>query len=77
MLLTEQEKSPRTRFCSRLQPPKHSMDKLRDILQLCFPRLTPEDMCRLQRTCRELRDMRVSWRGHIINFHLNESVSAV
>uniref|UniRef100_A0A383VEK7 F-box domain-containing protein n=1 Tax=Tetradesmus obliquus TaxID=3088 RepID=A0A383VEK7_TETOB len=53
------------------------MDKLREVLQLCFPLLTPTDMFKLQRTCRELRDMRVSWQGHSIDFHVNESVSAL
>lgn len=53
------------------------MDKLLDILQLCLPRLTPNDMCMLRCTCSELRDMKVSWRDHSILFQLDGSISAL
>jgi hypothetical protein len=43
---------------------------------LCIPYLDPKDVCMLRCTCRELRDMPVSWRHHSINFFLNETGSA-
>lgn len=52
------------------------MDKLLQILRLCLPRLEPRDICILKCTCSELRDMRVSWHDHSINFQLDGSASA-
>lgn len=46
------------------------------VLRLCLPRLTPKDMCMLRCTCSVLRDMRVSWQGHSIDFQLDGSISA-
>jgi hypothetical protein len=53
------------------------MVKELQVVQLCLPFLTPKDVCLLRCTCRELRDMRVSWHDHSINFKLGESLSAI
>jgi hypothetical protein len=59
--------------------PNSSMDKVLQCIQLCLPCLVPEDVCILRCTCKELRDMRVSWKDHSIDFCLEgpQSCSAL
>uniref|UniRef100_A0A383VAJ9 F-box domain-containing protein n=1 Tax=Tetradesmus obliquus TaxID=3088 RepID=A0A383VAJ9_TETOB len=52
------------------------MDEVLQIVKLCFPRLTPKDMCMLRCSCSELAGMSVSWQDHSINFKLDGSDSA-
>lgn len=52
------------------------MDEIAKSVRLCLPHLAPKDMCMLRCTCSALRDMRVSWHGHSIDFQLDGSVSA-
>jgi hypothetical protein len=56
------------------------MDELLQMLRLLpalRKALTPRGICMLRCTCSELRDMRVSWSDHSIDFHLKTSVSAL
>jgi hypothetical protein len=44
---------------------------------LCFRYLNVKEMCMLRCSCSELRDMRVSWQDHSIDFKLGRSWSSM
>jgi hypothetical protein len=50
---------------------------LQTALRLCVRYLDPADVCMLKCSCFGLRDLRVSWQDHSINFKLGKSCSTI
>jgi hypothetical protein len=54
------------------------MNKHLQVVQLCMPWLTPQSVCLLKCTCRDLNVMRVSWEAHeCITFKLDGDPTAI